>query len=97
MNYAFAGIFTIGLIANSGVAANWWEPLVASGPIGVVLCWFMLRMEKKSAQQTEAIFNMQILLADTILALKHGDDSIAELAARCKQQAEKMQHENTSG
>lgn len=98
MSYTFTGILTTWVIASAATAANWWEPLVASGPIGVVLLWFMLRSEKRAAEQTAAINNMTMMVADTILALKHGDDSIAELAQRCREQADKLiKHENING
>lgn len=98
MSYTCGIIFTIGMIAQGSVAANWWEPLVASGPIGVVLLWFMLRSEKRTNEQTSAINNLVVMVADTILELKHGDAAIGELARRCKEQAEKLQkHENSSG
>jgi hypothetical protein len=91
-------IYISTLLAESQISANWWEPLVASGPIGVVLLWFMLRSEKKTNEQTNSINNQVLMTAATILALKHGDSTIAELAARCKEQADRLaKHENSSG
>lgn len=91
-------IYFSALFAETSVSTNWWEPLVASGPIGVVLLWFMLRSEKKTNEQTQAINNQVLMTAATILELKHGDSTIAELAARCKEQADRLaKHENSSG
>lgn len=93
-----AAIYFAALLAETHIAPNWWEPLVASGPIGVVLLWFMLRSEKKTNEQTQAINNQVLMTAATILQLKHGDASVAELAARCKEQADRlMKHENSAG
>ena len=35
-----------------------WQPLIATGPLGVVLMWFMLRSEKKQVAQSAAIDRM---------------------------------------
>lgn len=93
-----AGIYLVALLAEANISPTWWEPLVASGPIGVVLFWFMWRMEKKTNEQTQAINNQVLMTAATILQLKHGDASVAELAMRCKEQADRLlKHENPSG
>lgn len=96
-NAGFA-IYAAALLAETQISPNWWEPLVASGPIGVVLLWFMLRSEKKTNEQTQATNNSVIMTAAVMLALKHLDASVADLAARCKEQAERLaKHENSSG
>jgi thiol:disulfide interchange protein len=97
--HIFGLVYLASIVAQATpITTNWWEPLIAGGPITAVLAWFMLRSEKKTNEQTAAINNMAVMLATTILELKHGDAAIAELAARCKEQAERLQkHENSSG
>ena len=97
-HHVCASIFFAAIFAEAQISPNWWEPLVSSGPLGVVLLWFMLRSEKKTGAQTEAINNMVLMLAAVILALKHADAAIVELTARCKEQADRLaKHENSSG
>src|SRR4026207_1191299 len=97
-NVAVAIYFSSFLAQATNVSANWWEPLVASGPIGVVLLWFMLRSEKKTNEQTASINNQVLMTAAVMLALKHLDEAVSALAARCKEQADRLaKHENSSG
>ncbi len=93
-----SAIYFATVLAQTPVATNWWEPLVASGPIGVVLLWFMLRSEKKTNEQTAAINNMVVMIGAAILSQKHADAAISELTLRCKEQAERLQkYENSAG
>ena len=78
------------VLSEVPISTNWWEPLVATGPIGVVLLWFMLRSEKKTNEQTQAINNQVLMTAATILKLRHQDETIADLVTRCKEQADRL-------
>src|SRR5678816_1777656 len=94
---ACLAIYFTTLLADAAASPNWWQPIVNTGAIGAVLLWFMFRSEKKTNEQTQAINNQVLMTAATILALKHGDSTIAELAARCKEQADRLaKHENSS-
>ncbi len=48
------GIFLIADAATQPLSGEWWGPLIQLGVAGVMLIWFMLRVEKHMGRQTES-------------------------------------------
>lgn len=94
MSYTIVSLFTLGVIAQAQVAANWWEPLVGSGPLGVVLFWFMWRSEKRQNEVSKALATNTQSTMVAVLALAHGDVTISQLATKLKAEADKQLNEN---
>jgi peptidoglycan biosynthesis protein MviN/MurJ (putative lipid II flippase) len=61
-----AGTLSIAAIETSG-DGNWYLALVNAGPIGAILLWFMLRLEKKMTEQNKSMdrFSEALLLLVT--------------------------------
>lgn len=65
-------------------SVTWWAPLINTGAIGVVLGWFMLRMEPRMRAIEAAIDTISLALMIAVLAMKNLDRSISEQAQAIK-------------
>lgn len=98
---ALAGVILATDIAQASAPqsdpASWLTLMVQAPAIGVLI-WFMLRAEKRMDEQTKAVIiqagatdrNSQALMI-AVVALKHGDGNISELAERLKAKSEAAQ------
>lgn len=61
-----AGTLSLAAIESS-TDGNWYVALVNAGPIGAILLWFMLRLEKKMTEQNKSMdrFSEALLLLVT--------------------------------
>lgn len=75
------------LLAQADQSAGWWERLINIGVAGVFLMWLMLRVERRLDRLIEASNLVAYTLSTAILALKHKDAAIEELAAKLQEQA----------
>jgi len=60
-------IATTEAVASTGAESSWYLALVNAGPIGAILLWFMLRLEKKMTEQNKSMdrFSEALLLLVT--------------------------------
>jgi len=101
--------FGLFLIADAAVigapTGEWWQPLVQAGALGVILLWFMLRVERKLEDNTRA--NLTVAraiernnksLMVVILAVKSLDKSaIHDLARQLIAEADQETEQNNEG
>ncbi len=85
------GIPAVAIVVLAQAAAdpsgNWWERLINIGVAGVFLIWLMLRMERILNRLIDATNLNSYTTSTAILASKHKDAAIEELAAKLQQQA----------
>jgi len=65
--FLIAGTLSVAAMETTSVDGNWYLALVNAGPIGAILLWFMLRLEKKMTEQNKSMdrFSEALLLLVT--------------------------------
>lgn len=66
-------------IAQDG-SVTWWAPLINTGAIGIVLGWFMIRMEPRMRAIEASIDTVSRALMLSVLSMKFGDRGLQEQA-----------------
>lgn len=66
-------------IAPDG-SVTWWAPLINTGAIGIVLGWFMLRMEPRMRAIEASIDTVSRALMLSVLSMKACDKGLQEQA-----------------
>ncbi len=74
--------------AASVAQEPWWQAIMQTGAIGAVLVWFMFMGVKVLRENTRALNLHTLATACAVLALKHSDQAISELATKIKQEVE---------
>lgn len=80
-----AGMVCIATVDTvAATEANWYAALINAGPIGAILLWFMLRLEKKMTEQNKSMdrFSEALLLIVTTpvqpCPMAHNEAAIAQ-------------------